>query len=540
MRQPKETPKSILYWVEVLDIGHQKWQPVDPLVTNSMWKPKALEPPGTDRENSLTYVIAFDTDGTARDVTKRYSKAYAAKTRRLRIETAIEHGDRWWRKALKPFARRWPTDLDQIEDNELTAIERREPMPRNVADFKGHPVFALERHLRRSEVLIPDAQPAGTVAVGNRAALEKVYRRKDVRMARSRDKWYRMGREVKPMEIPIKFLPRRVNAKPGEYVDDGYGGDERNAAGTPVFTQEQTEVYRAPPVVNGRVPKNKFGNIDVYVATMVPKGGVHIPDEFDTAARAAYTLGIDYASALSGFHFKGKHGTAVFNGVVVAQEYEEAVRAVMAGFEDVDTQAERSKRSLVAIRMWRRFLMALRIRERIWAGVDAKERAEDERRLIGSAEANANGEVDNHDIEESGGFFVEDGPLTGNDARTTAEGRVGVEIDARDIKDNYAAESGGGFIDDDDDADIDSHTVNDATMDNVRDELIVEDESKAGRAARDDNEAGGRRGEYGIKTEDWGGFESEPDDEEVEDAPSDVTEEYDMEDDEGGGGFLVD
>nr|XP_036586148.1 DNA repair protein rhp41 [Colletotrichum truncatum]KAF6796555.1 DNA repair protein rhp41 [Colletotrichum truncatum] len=450
----RESPYPV-YWVEVLDVAHQKWQPVDPLVTNSMWKPRALEPPASDRENCLSYVVAFESDGTVRDVTRRYAKAYAAKTRRLRVETADEKGSWWWRKALKPFARRWPTDLDQIEDNELTAIEGREPMPRNVADFKDHPVFALERHLRRNEVLIPGAQPAGTVAAGSKAPLEKVYRRKDVRVARSRDKWYRMGREVKPMEVPVKFLPRRSNAKPGQYVDDGYGGDERDAAGMPVFMEEQTELYRPSPVVNGCVPKNKFGNIDIYVPSMVPEGGVHVADEFDTAARAAYILGIDYAPALTGFQFKGKHGTAVLNGVVIAREYEEAVQAVMDGLGDMDAQAEQSKRSLMAIRVWKRFLTALRIRERVWAGVDPDERAEEEQRIT--------------------------------------EELAGTE------EDDIAVDGGGGFM--------------------IEDEHGDEDGVVMGTG------------------DDSGGFERHGD--ELEDAPSDVTEEYDMEEDGGGGGFLV-
>lgn len=386
---PRRVRESLypIYWVEVLDVAHQRWQPVDPLVTNSMWKPRLMEPPASDKENSMSYVVAFDSDGTARDVTRRYAKAYLAKTRRLRIETAVENGAQWWRKALKPFARRWPTDLDQIEDNELMAIEGREPMPRNVADFRGHPVFALERHLRRNEVLAPGAQPTGTVAAGAKAPLEKVYRRKDVRVARSRDKWYRMGREVKPLEVPVKFLPRRSNAKPGDFVDDGYGGDERDAAGTPVFTEEQTDLYHAPPVVNKRVPKNKFGNIDIFVPSMVPEGGVHIVDESDTTARAAYILGIDYAPALTGFQFKGKQGTAVINGVVVAQEYEEAVRAVVGGLDDMEAQAEQIRRSLVARRTWKRFLTALRIRERVWAGMDPDERAEEEGEVAEDSEA---------------------------------------------------------------------------------------------------------------------------------------------------------
>ncbi|CRK48757.1 hypothetical protein BN1723_016940 [Verticillium longisporum] len=239
-------------------------------------------------------------------------------------------------------------------------------MPRNVADFKDHPIYALERHLRRHEVLKADAQPAGTVSAGSRAPLETIYRRRDVRIARSRDKWYRMGRDVKAMEMPVKFLTRRINTKPGEYVDDGYGGDVRDAEGTPVFTEEQTEEYRPPPVVRGRVPRNKFGNIDLYVPSMVPKGGVWIADDSEdgpSSARAAFILGIDYAPALAGFLFKGRQGTAVLNGVVVAEEYEEAMRAVKAGLSDVEAQQQQDRRATAALRMWKRFLMVLFIRD---------------------------------------------------------------------------------------------------------------------------------------------------------------------------------
>ncbi|KAH6681217.1 DNA repair protein rhp41 [Plectosphaerella plurivora] len=416
------TPKPIkesnfpVYWVEVLDVAHQKWQPVDPLVTDSLWKPAKLEPPAADRENCMCYVMAFEEDGTARDVTRRYAKAYTSKTRRMRIDGVVEDGSRWWRKALKPFARKWPTDLDQIEVNELSAAEMREPMPRNVADFKDHPVYALERHLRRNEVLVPGAQPTGTVGAGSRGPLEKIYRRRDVRVARSRDKWYRMGREVKPMELPVKFLPRRANTKTGDYVDDGYGGDERDAAGTPVFMPEQTEQFRHPPVVGGRVPKNKFGNIDLYVPSMCPPGGVYIADEGDLAlaARAAYILGLDYAPALTGFSFQGRQGTAILNGVVVPQEAEEAIRAVVAGLGDVEAQRESNVRAAQARRMWKRFLFALRIRERIYSGVDAEERARDEAAAVAATPPEVRGPEGGDDGE--GGFEHESAEEMAEDA----------------------------------------------------------------------------------------------------------------------------
>ncbi|KAI1846014.1 hypothetical protein JX266_007823 [Neoarthrinium moseri] len=382
--QPSETTKKIrecpfpVYWVEVLDVAHQKWQPVDPLVTQSFWKPQLFEPPASERENCMTYVVGFEADGTAKDVTRRYTKAYNAKTRKLRIESTAANGDKWWRKALKAYRRRYPTDLDQIESNELAAAEAREPMPRNVADFKDHPIYALERHLRRHEVLVPGATAAGTVGAGSKGPLERIYRRKDVRIARTRDKWYRMGREVLGDQIPIKFLPKRLKKRSDLFGDDEEleDGNEGDIVGTPIFTMDQTILYKAPPVVNGVVPKNRFGNLDIYVPSMVPEGGAYVAD--DLGAQAAFTLGIDYAPALTGFSFKGRKGTAVLYGVVVASEHEEAVRATIEGLRDQEAEYEQERRTREVLKTWKRFLMNLRVRQRIWAGVDEDAEAREE------------------------------------------------------------------------------------------------------------------------------------------------------------------
>ncbi|KAB5583328.1 hypothetical protein GE09DRAFT_1211928 [Coniochaeta sp. 2T2.1] len=391
-----ESPFPV-YWVEVLDTAYQKWQPVDPLVTCTQWKPRALEPPASDRENCLTYAIGFEADGSAKDITRRYAKAYNSKTRKMRVDglspptdanvtAARSPGERWWRRTMRRFKKLYPDDLDQIEDNELAALEAREPMPRNVADFKDHPVYALERHLRRHEVLVPGAQPAGTVGAGSKGPLERIYRRKDVRIARSRDKWYRLGRVVQPGEEPVKVLPKR-KLRRGKWDDEeseqeedagdlnpdkvGLFGEELVKDGTPIYMYEQTELYVPDPVRNGRVPKNKFGNVDVYVPSMVPPGGAHVLHE--RAAHAAHVLGVDYAPALTGFKFHGKKGTAVLSGVVVPAEAEEGVRAVVAGMEDLEAEAEKERKARVALRWWKVFLMGLRIRERIWANVDPDE-----------------------------------------------------------------------------------------------------------------------------------------------------------------------
>jgi xeroderma pigmentosum group C-complementing protein len=279
-RKPKqkvihESPYPV-FWVEVFDEAHQKWFPVDPLVTESIAKPRAFEPPATDRENCMTYVIAFEDVGCARDVTRRYTKAYNAKTRKNRVESTTG-GVKWWRKTMRAYAREWISDVDQIEDTELAAVEAREPMPKNITDFKNHPYYALERHLKRNEVLVRTRE-VGKVAAGRDSTapggkkMESIYRRRDVKVARSADAWYRLGRDIKMDEQPIKTV-----APKGKLEDDDGGDDFDDRAGTNLYSEDQTEPYEAPPIVNGRVPKNSFGNLDIFVPSMVPKGGVHLP-----------------------------------------------------------------------------------------------------------------------------------------------------------------------------------------------------------------------------------------------------------------------
>lgn len=435
-----------VYWTEVLDMGHQKWLPVDVLVTGMSFRPSKLEPPAGDPENTLTYVVAFDEEGVAKDVTRRYAKAYNAKTRRMRVDGPLVpdsvEGAKWWRKAMRRYKVPGLTsDLDQIEDAELRAAEAREPMPRNVADFKHHPIYALERHMRRHDVLAPFAKVVGTVSAGSKGALERIYRRRDVRVAQSADKWFRMGRYVEPGSEPVKVLrkPKPARRKgrwhrgntpeSSDDEDDPVLGPDP-AKGTCLYMYEQTEQYVPPPVVAGRVPKNKFGNVEVYVPTMVPAGGVHI--KHPRAGHAAHILGVDYAPALQGFEFKGRSGTAVYNGAVVPFHAEEGVRAVLQGFEDLEAQMEQERRSRRALGTWAKWMRTLRIRRRLFEGDDywgdtelgevempeeedevedeggegdGMDEEDDEPRGGGFS---LGGEEEEEDEEEGGGFIVDD------------------------------------------------------------------------------------------------------------------------------------
>jgi xeroderma pigmentosum group C-complementing protein len=355
------TPYPV-YWVEAFNMAHQKWVPIDTHSTFTVNSPEKLEPPLSFTQNSLTYAIAFDEDYTAKDVTRRYAKAYNAKTRKFRVE-CTPGGEKWWRRTMKFFHRSTTLDREQVEDAALTRKEAAEGIPKNVQDFKGHPVYVLERHLKHNEVIYPLNQ-VGKVNCGTamNPKMEPIYRRNNVHIVRSSDKWYRMGRDVKSGEQPLKHAkPKRGRrTSVGPDMDMEEQGEE---AGAGLYAEFQTDLYVPPPVIRGRVPRNAYGNLDLYVPSMCPAGGTHIRHKL--AAKAARIIGVDYADAVTGFSFKGRHGTAVVQGVVVAQEYADAVQAVIDGMEYQQEEAEIAARRTQSLQLWRRFFLGLRIAQRV-------------------------------------------------------------------------------------------------------------------------------------------------------------------------------
>lgn len=361
-KRAKHVPKLQypVFWVEAFNEAQQKWIAVDAVVTHTINKPSKLEPPAAYNLAQLTYVIAFEDDGTASDVTKRYAKAYNAKTRRHRVESS-QQGAKWWKAAMRFFRRRGgKLDRDQVEDAEIAQKEAREGMPGNVLDFKDHPYYALERHLKRHETIHPRRE-VGKVNAGTAAKprLEPVFRRQDVYTCKSADKWYRLGREIKEGEQPLKHVASRNRREAS--INDA----DEPAATTALYAAYQTQLYMPPPVQHGRIPKNVYGNLDIYVPSMVPPGGTHINNAL--AQRAARILKVDFADAVTGFKFQGRHGTAVIDGAVVAEQHADAVRAVIEGIEYEIEEDACKARSLLALKVWKRFLASLRIAERVSA-----------------------------------------------------------------------------------------------------------------------------------------------------------------------------
>ncbi|KAA8915644.1 hypothetical protein TRICI_002225 [Trichomonascus ciferrii] len=353
-----ETPVIVdthypVYWIEAWDEASEKWVTVDPIVTGwieiirSSTKSK-LEPPLADKANSLRYAIAFDYHGHATDVTRRYVQNFNSKTRKKRVTGISDKDSVWWDRALCRFQPTTaPSKQELTEAKDLALRESAEGFPSNIQDFKGHPLYALKRHLHQNEVLRQDAEPCGKLSI--KGKVESVYSRNDVLIVRTARAWYKLGRVLKPGSKPLKHKATKQAT------------DEDNESA--MYSLEQTEKYIPPPVEDGVIPKNVYGNIDVYVPSMIPKGAVHLKQEYMNVA--ARLVEVDYADAVVGFSYVARRMTPKIQGIIVAAEYKEAVETAYQQLLEEQEEEDKQERLAKALLRWRRYLVALRIKDRL-------------------------------------------------------------------------------------------------------------------------------------------------------------------------------
>ncbi|KAF3024124.1 hypothetical protein E8E14_005159 [Neopestalotiopsis sp. 37M] len=385
-----------IYWTEILSPVTKKWLPVDAIVKSIIGTNRelieSLEPRGAKADKAkqiMAYVVAYSQDGTVKDVTVRYlrKQLFPGRTKGSRmgvekIPIYNKHGKvkryekfDWFKFALSGYVRgtlKYPvTELDQWED--ATDLKPAVPEKKEVKEgeetlqyYKSSKEFVLQRHLRREEALLPTAKPVKVFRnkiKGGKFEEEDVYLRKDVVAVKSAETWHKQGRAPVLGAEPLKHAPYRAattnrrreiaeaEARTGEKVLQ------------PLYSEEQTDWIIPPPIENGVIPKNDYGNIDMFAEHMCPEGAIHLP--YRGAVRVCKRLGIDYAEAVVGFEFGHRMAVPVIQGVVVAEEHEDKVLEEIEKDEAERKRKEDEKRRKAALGTWRKLLMGMRIAARI-------------------------------------------------------------------------------------------------------------------------------------------------------------------------------
>jgi len=339
---PKKKPDTSLnYWVEVYLEKEKKWICVD------LFNGKTNKPPEIEKRlaKPIFYILSVDNKGFYKDVTRRYASDYMTSTRKIRYD------EKWIDKTLKKYTQKSNTAKAKQEDLELSRKAEEAPMPTTVSGFKSHPLYALKRHLLKFEAIYPPEAPS----LGW-CRSEPVYARECVHTLQGRTSWLKEGRVVKVGEDPYKI----VTARP-KY--DRMTGTVVKDQPLECFGHWQTQLYVPPPAKDGKVPRNEYGNVELFKPWMLPKGTVHIP--ITGLQRVLRKLSVDAAPAMMGWEFSGGGCHPVFDGYVVCEEYADLV--VDAWNQDQKDREEKAeeKREKRIVDNWRRLVKGLFIRERI-------------------------------------------------------------------------------------------------------------------------------------------------------------------------------
>jgi xeroderma pigmentosum group C-complementing protein len=127
--------------------------------------------------------------------------------------------------------------------------------------------------LKREEVIQPKRE------IG-RFRGEPVYRRANVLSCKTAENWMRIGRKVNDRQEPLKWVKQRAVTIQKRRAQELAMQESGESVQQGLYAEYQTLVYTPPPIKDGIIPTNSFGNIDLYAPTMLPPGAVHLPCEY--------------------------------------------------------------------------------------------------------------------------------------------------------------------------------------------------------------------------------------------------------------------
>ncbi|KDN51607.1 hypothetical protein RSAG8_00152, partial [Rhizoctonia solani AG-8 WAC10335] len=196
--QSNDGPPAL--WAEVFSRPDGRWIPVDPVrgIVNRAGLFERRDQAGKRKTDKLMYVVAMEEDGYARDVTARYAKNFGAHQARARARIAAgrKNGKAEW----------WDSDAhsEKAIYAELSHQRALEGLPSSIGAFKDHPIYALERHLRRDEAIHPRTEIAHFRG-------EPVFPRRNVLSLKPAEGWMRQGRMLRQGMQPIKMVKARAS-----------------------------------------------------------------------------------------------------------------------------------------------------------------------------------------------------------------------------------------------------------------------------------------------------------------------------------------
>eukprot|EP00940_MAST-03C_sp_MAST-3C-sp2_P000865 g865.t1 len=407
-------------WTNVSSTQIGRWVAVDPTQNvvqvsgadmNALLRCPRGAPPSQSRRNEkiikATYVVAAE-NVPSRTVSKSLgfvlmdvTRRYAVRWSKCRKRGILDRMGEWYDTALRELSDRgtFASDCGEdeaswsekrhrrlaVEEQRLLKLVHSEKMPTNLEGFKRHPVYCLEEHLGTRRIVREEDRDR---AIAGMFKGRTVMLRAHVHDLLSSDMWFRKHlRVVRQDEIDKPYRTLRKSSGNAKETTAAAAASSSTASGQTVaaalaaladarnqirlYGRWQTDTWSRPVAKGGIVPRNRFGNVEVWSPAHLPVGTVQIRSPH--VKKCADLLGIDNADALVGFERRNGRTTPRFEGVVVCVEFVPMLADACREKEAEHQEELRRKRYVGILRRWRRLTKSLLLRAFVSAQFDAVE-----------------------------------------------------------------------------------------------------------------------------------------------------------------------
>lgn len=283
------------------------------------------------------------------------------------------HHRDWWTQLLHDsFAntylsdvQKFRRDLDELELRYWKGV-RASKLPATLAGLKQHPYYVLETDLRWNEMYcsVFAANTCHSESKANPTSVseslfyvkgERVLLRSFVETLYTRREWRLLMRTVRDIELttPAKIARRAIPRSRGEFRE------------IRLFRYTQTEPYVVPSVLDGVIPVNSHGNVEIWGGDtrLVPNGAVLVKG--NKAITVAGRLMLPFAPALFEFKTSGDRRVPVIGGAVVLSEHGPLVKAGVRQLEIEKELKEREQQFKRVLARWETLVSGILLRTRL-------------------------------------------------------------------------------------------------------------------------------------------------------------------------------
>lgn len=359
----------------------------------------------------MQYVVSIDDRGVVLDASPRYMANISYRYfHKLDLRTDSGRSTLLFQSIVRILNNKAIyRPVDNRELDTLRSVARANyDIPTTFSAMKRNPNLVTPRTLRYNEAIdYANTDAIGSVSLSDKNTGEQnkvsLFFKHSILLGRSQQQWKFLGRSVKPEEVgnPIKtttaLQPRSFQRK-RQLESNLLGLTQRPE--TALYSFNQTCSYIKMAVSedeNGRkrLPRNEYGNIEVFKPNMVPSECAWIQLSSIEVILMNYRRGIfadfnvkeeiDYVPVVVGFSFLSKTGRAIpiKKGVVVLKQQEIAAKKVWLYGKLMMDRKTAELEKLRALKGWDLMLRRLRVRRKLlerYGGVEKSDEQEERKK----------------------------------------------------------------------------------------------------------------------------------------------------------------